>query len=88
MSREGWVWLAETVVLFLTEDDTANTPRITLVCDNSEHAYERGVLYEAFPPEKAREYVRRINFRLHPQARQLAQRGGMRTDLHDQPMPV
>ena len=39
----------------------ANTPRITLVCDNL-NTHTKGAFYEAFPPEKAREYVRRINF--------------------------
>ena len=35
--------------------------RITLVCDNL-NTHTKEALYEAFPPEKAREYVRRINF--------------------------
>ena len=39
----------------------AKTPRITLVCDNL-NTHTKGAFYEAFPPEKAREYVRRINF--------------------------
>ena len=39
----------------------ANTPRITLVCDNL-NTHTKGAFYEAFPPEKARDYVRRINF--------------------------
>ncbi len=32
----------------------ANTPRITLVCDNL-NTHTKGAFYEAFPPEKARE---------------------------------
>ena len=43
----------------------ANTPRITLVCDNL-NTHTKGAFYEAFPPEKAREYVRRINFAYTP----------------------
>ena len=39
----------------------ANTPQITLVCDNL-NTHTKGAFYEAFPPDKAREYVRRINF--------------------------
>ena len=39
----------------------ADTPQITLVCDNL-NTHTKGAFYEAFPPEKAREYVRRINF--------------------------
>jgi hypothetical protein len=38
-----------------------NTLRITLVCDNL-NTHTKGAFYEAFPPEKAREYVRRIKF--------------------------
>ena len=39
----------------------AKRPRITLVCDNL-NTHTKGAFYEAFAPEKAREYVRRINF--------------------------
>lgn len=35
--------------------------RITLVCDNL-NTHTKGAFYEAFPPEKARDYVRRIHF--------------------------
>ena len=35
--------------------------RITLVCDNL-NTHTKGAFYEAFPPAKARDYVRRINF--------------------------
>ena len=35
--------------------------QVTLVCDNL-NTHTKGAFYEAFPPEKAREYVRRINF--------------------------
>ena len=39
----------------------ADAPRITLVCDNL-NTHTKGAFYEAFPPDRAREYVRRINF--------------------------
>ena len=39
----------------------ADVERITLVCDNL-NTHTKGAFYEAFPAEKAREYVRRINF--------------------------
>ena len=43
----------------------AKTPRITLVCDNL-NTHTKGAFYEAFSPEKAREYVRDGDeFRLH-----------------------
>jgi len=38
----------------------AQAPRITLVCDNL-NTHTKGAFYEAFSPEKAREYARRIN---------------------------
>jgi DDE superfamily endonuclease len=39
----------------------AQVPRIMLVCDNL-NTHTRGAFYDAFPPDKAREYVRRIHF--------------------------
>ena len=72
-------------VAHLLDTRYAGVERITLVCDNL-NTHTKGAFYEAFPPDKARDYVRRINFRLHSQARQLAQRGGVRVELHDQPM--
>lgn len=38
-----------------------DTPGITLVCDNL-NTHTKGAFYEGFPPEKARDYVRRITF--------------------------
>jgi hypothetical protein len=38
---------------------------VTLVCDNL-NTHTKGAFYEVFPPEKAREYVRRIEFRYTP----------------------
>jgi len=39
----------------------ADCQRITLVCDNL-NTHTPGAFYEAFPPEQARRYVRRIEF--------------------------
>ena len=39
----------------------AQTPRITLVCDNL-NTHTKGAFYEAFQPTQARQYVRRIEF--------------------------
>jgi DDE superfamily endonuclease len=38
-----------------------HTPRITLVCDNL-NTHTKGAFYDAFLPDQAREYVRRIQF--------------------------
>jgi hypothetical protein len=45
----------------LLDSRYADVPKITLVCDNL-NTHTRGAFYEAFPPEKARDYVRRIEF--------------------------
>ena len=39
----------------------AGVDGITLVCDNL-NTHTKGAFYEAFPPDKARDYVRRIEF--------------------------
>ena len=39
----------------------ANCERITLVMDNL-NTHTKGVFYEAFPPEQARAYLRRLEF--------------------------
>lgn len=39
----------------------ANCEKITLVCDNL-NTHTKGAFYEVFEPEKAREYIRRIEF--------------------------
>jgi hypothetical protein len=39
----------------------ANVEQITLVCDNL-NTHTKGAFYEAFPPEKARGYIKRIDF--------------------------
>jgi hypothetical protein len=48
-------------VAHLLDTRYANVPGITLVCDNL-NTHTKGAFYEAFPPEKARDYVRRIHF--------------------------
>jgi len=52
-------WACE--VAALLETRYADTPRITLVCDNL-NTHTIGAFYEAFSPDQAREYVRRIHF--------------------------
>lgn len=48
-------------VAHLLDTRYAKAPRITLVCDNL-NTHTRGAFYEAFPPDIARQYVRRIQF--------------------------
>ena len=65
----------------------ANTPRITLVCDNL-NTHTKGAFIRSVPSRDSPRVRTTDQLRLHPQARQLAQRGGMRTELPHQPMPV
>jgi hypothetical protein len=48
-------------VAHLLDTRYAGVEQITLVCDNL-NTHTKGAFYEAFPPDQAREYVRRINF--------------------------
>jgi len=48
-------------VAHLLDTRYAACPKITLVCDNL-NTHTKGAFYEAFPPGKARDYVRRIEF--------------------------
>lgn len=43
----------------------AGAEKVILVCDNL-NTHTRGAFYEAFPPEKARELVKRLEFRYTP----------------------
>ena len=43
----------------------ADVEKVILVCDNL-NTHTRGAFYEAFPAEKARELVKRIDFRYTP----------------------
>jgi hypothetical protein len=52
-------------VAHLLDTRYADCPRVTLVCDNL-NTHTRGAFYEAFPPEIARAYVRRIEFHYTP----------------------
>ena len=48
-------------VAHLLDTRYADNERITLVCDNL-NTHTKGAFYEAFPPDQARDYVRRIDF--------------------------
>lgn len=49
----------------LLEGRYANCPKVILVCDNL-NTHTKGAFYEAFQPERARQLVRRIEFRHTP----------------------
>jgi hypothetical protein len=49
----------------LLEGRYANCPRVILVCDNL-NTHTKGAFYEAFEPQRARQLVRRIDFRHTP----------------------
>jgi hypothetical protein len=52
-------WAQE--VARLLDSRYAGAARITLVCDNL-NTHTKGAFYEAFPPDRARAYVQRIDF--------------------------
>ena len=52
-------WALE--VAHLLDTRYAQCPTVTLVCDNL-NTHTKGAFYEAFPPEQARAYIRRIQF--------------------------
>lgn len=52
-------WALE--VAHLLDTRYAEVGQVTLVCDNL-NTHTKGAFYEAFEPEQARQYVRRINF--------------------------
>src|SRR5215207_4391135 len=56
-TKEDWAH----EVAHLLDTRYAGVERITLVCDNL-NTHTKGAFYEAFPPEQARAYVRRIDF--------------------------
>ena len=56
-------WAIEMEQLLRTQ--YANTEKIILVCDNL-NTHTRGAFYEAFPAEKAREIVQKIEFHYTP----------------------
>lgn len=61
--RTKFDWAQE--VASLLDGKYAASDRITLVCDNL-NTHTAGAFYEAFPPEQARQYVRRIDFCFTP----------------------
>jgi hypothetical protein len=61
--RTKFDWAQE--VAALLDGRYADCDRITLVCDNL-NTHTAGAFYEAFPPEQARGYVRRIHFCFTP----------------------
>ena len=61
--RTKFDWAQE--VAALLDGRYATCERITLVCDNL-NTHTIGAFYEAFEPERARQYVRRINFCFTP----------------------
>lgn len=52
-------------VAHLLDTRYAGVEKITMVCDNL-NTHTKGAFYEAFPPDKARSYVRRIDFMYTP----------------------
>ncbi len=52
-------WAQE--VAALLDGRYADCDQITLICDNL-NTHTKGAFYEVYPPQKARAYVRRINF--------------------------
>jgi hypothetical protein len=56
-------WALEVAALLDTR--YADCDRVTLVCDNL-NTHTMGAFYEAFSPERARQYVRRLDFRYTP----------------------
>jgi hypothetical protein len=52
-------WAREVAVLLDTR--YAKAKQVTLVCDNYK-THTRGAFYEVFPPNKAREYVKKLRF--------------------------
>jgi hypothetical protein len=61
--RTKFDWAQE--VASLLDGRYADCDQITLVCDNL-NTHTIGAFYEAFEPERARQYVRRINFCFTP----------------------
>lgn len=56
-------WACEVEKLLRTE--YASAEKIILICDNL-NTHTKGAFYEAFPPEKARKIIKRIEFRYTP----------------------
>ena len=54
-----WKWRGCSTVV------TSGCEKVILVCDNL-NTHTKGAFYEAFPPDQARQYVRRLEFRHTP----------------------
>ena len=70
-------------VAHLLDTRYAEVDRITLVCDNL-NTHTKGAFYEAFPPDKAREYVRRIDFVYTPKHGSWLNVAECELELHDE----
>jgi hypothetical protein len=75
-------WAVE--VARLLEGRYAECEKVILVCDNL-NTHTKGAFYEAFEAERARQLVRRIDFR-HTPKHELAEHCGERTQLAHPPM--
>jgi hypothetical protein len=75
-------WATEMATLL--EGRYAKCQKVILVCDNL-NTHTKGAFYEAFEPGRARELVRRLEFR-HTQTRQLAEHRRERTEFIDSAM--
>lgn len=60
-TKQDWA----TEMAQLLESRYANCPKVIVVCDNL-NTHTRGAFYEVFPPERARQLVRRIEFHYTP----------------------
>ena len=69
-------WAVEVAALLDTR--YADCDRVTLVCDNL-NTHTMGAFHEAFEPERARQYMRRIQFCYTPKTWELAKRCRMQT---------
>ena len=69
----------------LLEGRYATCRKVILVCDNL-NTHTKGAFYEVFEPERARQLVRRLEFRHTPKPRQLAEYRRERTERDDAAM--
>lgn len=56
-------WVFEVEMLLNTQ--YANVQKVILICDNI-NTHTKGAFYEAFPPDKAREIIKKIEFHYTP----------------------
>jgi len=77
-------WAIEVAQLLDTR--YADCERVTLVLDNL-NTHTKGAFYEAFPPDRARAYLKRIEFCYTPKHGSWLNVAGMRAQLPDEPVP-